>query len=216
MAAILVQAAIKAVTAVEGHRAELEQQPDADQTHPGQPKGRAVLAGAQCDVDLAQGERTGVAVEQRRAVEEEGRRQGAEQEVLQGRLLGQQPSPAGQAAEQIERQRQDLQRHEHGDQVVGRREEHHPRQREQSQREDLGVLRPVLDRLPLGRRARDGRGLRRERAGAVDRALGEQQERHTAEHQQDGPDEVRRPVQGEGVLRDDGFAPAGPVRHGGG
>ena len=83
--------------------------------------------------------RAGVAVEQRDAVEEERRGERAEQEVLERRLLREQPAAAGQPAQQVQRQRQHLERDEHRQQVVRGREEQHAADREQRQREDLGL-----------------------------------------------------------------------------
>ena len=61
---------------------------------------------------------TRIAVQQGRAEEEERRGERAEQEVLQRRLLGEQAAAAGQAAHDVERQREHLERDEHGQQVV--------------------------------------------------------------------------------------------------
>ena len=99
----------------------------------------------------------GVAVDQRDAVEEEAGREGAEQEVLQRRLLAEQPAAAGQPAQQVERQREHLERHEHRQQVVGRREQHHAADREHHQREDLGVLEAPGRRLAARPRCRAAR-----------------------------------------------------------
>ena len=94
-----------------------------------------------------------------------------------------QPATAGQPAEQVERQRQDLERHEHREQVVGRREQHHAADREHHQREDLGVLEALRGRLALGRRAGQRRGLAGERGdAALEVPLGEQQHADQREH----------------------------------
>ena len=89
--------------------------------------------------DAGQRHRAGVAVEQRDAVQEERRGERAEQEVLERRLLGEQPPAAGQPAQQVERQREHLERDEHRQQVVGGREQQHAADREHQQREDLGL-----------------------------------------------------------------------------
>ena len=77
--------------------------------------------------DLREAHRAGVPVDQRDAVDEEAGAERAEQEVLHRRLLAEQPPAPGQSAEQVEREREHLERHEHGQQVVGRREHQHAR-----------------------------------------------------------------------------------------
>ena len=114
--------------------------------------------------------RAGVAVDQRDAVQEEAGGEGAEQEVLERRLLAEQPAPAGQPAEQVERQREHLERDEHGEQVAGRREQHHPADREHQQRVDLGVVEALGRGLPLRLGAGQGGGLAGERRDARPRA----------------------------------------------
>ena len=78
-----------------------------------------------------------------------------------------QPLAAGQRAQQVQREREDLQRDEQRQQVVGRREDQHAADREQQQREDLGGGEPGLDRGLLAVAAGHGRGLRGERVDAV-------------------------------------------------
>ena len=70
--------------------------------------------------DRRQVDGVGVAVEQRQAVEEERRRERAEQEVLDRGLLRQQAAAARHAGHQVQRQRQHLERDEHQQQVVRR------------------------------------------------------------------------------------------------
>ena len=89
--------------------------------------------------DVAQPDAAGGAVDQRQAVEEEGRGEGAEQEVLDRRLLREQPAAAGQAADQVQRQAEHLERDEHDQQVVRRDEQHHAADGERGQRIDLGL-----------------------------------------------------------------------------
>ena len=79
-------------------------------------------------------------------------RERAEQEVLQRRLLRQQPAATGQPAQQVERQREHLERDEHRQQVAGGREQHHAADREQRQREDLGRCQPGARAARLVRR----------------------------------------------------------------
>jgi hypothetical protein len=68
---------------------------------------------------------------------------------------------AGQPAQQVQRQRQHFERHEHGQQVVGGREHQHPADRQHGQREHLGLTGPGPLRLMLGRTVRHRRCLRR-------------------------------------------------------
>ena len=133
----------------------LEHQADDEQRQPAEQQsvraGRARRGGG----DLGKPHRAGVAVEQREAVEEERRRERAEQEVLDRRLLREQPASAGQPAHQVQRQAEHLERDEHRQQVVGRDEGHHPAEREQRERDDLGLHRRRLVRRavgPLGRK----------------------------------------------------------------
>ena len=91
-------------------------------------------------VDRPEVHRAGVAVDQGDAVEEEAGGERAEQEVLHRGFLAEQAPATGQATEQVERQREHLERHEHREQVAGGREQHHPADREQQQRVDLGVV----------------------------------------------------------------------------
>ena len=119
----------------------------------------------------------GEAVDEGHAEEEERRRERAEQEVLERRLLRDQPAPAGQPGHQVQRQREDLEGDEHRQQVVGGREEQHAADREHREREDLGASPALRDRSllldPAGRRRRH----RRERvARRVERTLGHQQD----------------------------------------
>ena len=148
--------------------------------------------------------RAGVAVDQRDAVEEEAGGEGAEQEVLERRLLAEQPAAAGQAAEQVERQREHLERHEHGEQVVGGREQHHPADREHQQRVDLGVVEAAGRRLALGLGARQRRGLAGERRHpALEVPLGEQQHAADGEEQDQAPQEQGRAVDRDRALGGD-------------
>ena len=132
--------------------------------------------------DVAEPHAAGGAVDQGQAVEEERRGEGAEQEVLDRRLLREQPAPAGQAADQVQRQAEHLERHEHDQQVVGGGEQHHAADGEGGQRVDLGLhpLEVSSSRsrgLPAGTAA-DGD---ERRPGRVQRALGEQQDRQRAQ-----------------------------------
>ena len=125
---------------VERRGADLEQQADGEHAHADQQQRAVADVVADRLVDRRELHRAGVAVEQRDAVEEEAGGERAEQEVLERRLLAEQPAAAGQPAQQVERQREHLERHEHRQQVVGRREQHHAADREHHQRVDLGVV----------------------------------------------------------------------------
>ncbi len=182
---------------VERRDAGLEEQPDDEQAEPDQQQ-RVALAGAAGRLeDAAQADRAGVAVEQGEAVEEERRREGAEQEVLHRGFLRQQAPPAGQPGEQVERQREHLQRHEHHQQVVRGREEHHAAEREAHQRERLGLHPPRGGQRPVGAAADGDRGLRHQRAARrVQRPLGQQQHADQPEGGEGAVDEERRAVDG--------------------
>ncbi len=148
-------------------------------------------------VDRGEVHGPGVAVEQRRAVEEEARGEGAEQEVLERGLLAQQATATGEAAQQVEREREHLEADEHRQQVVGRGEQHHPEDREHHERVDLGVLAVGRDRRGL----RVGAGHRGRLAGegrdaSVEVALGEQQHAGDRQRQHESPDEQARSVDG--------------------
>jgi hypothetical protein len=189
---------------VERHGADLEQQADRHQGGGGEQQVLVAGAVGDRDVDVGELEAAGVAVGQRDAVEEEHRREGAEQEVLERSLLAHQPAAAREAAEQVERQAQDLEGHEHREQVVGRREQHHAREGEQREREHLGVLDAVLDRLGLGGGARRVGGAAGEAAEPTfEAALGEQQHAQEGEDQQDAPGEDAGTVDRQGALGSD-------------
>ena len=83
--------------------------------------------------------RAGRAVDERDAVEEHRRRERAEQEVLEAGLLRRE-APAVERGEHVQRDRQDLERQEDRDEVVGRRHQHHAGGRAEHQREVLGPL----------------------------------------------------------------------------
>src|SRR5207249_1938508 len=105
--------------------------------------------------------------------------EGAEEEVLDRGFLGEEALAAGQGAQDVEREGEDLQGDEEGQQVVGRREDQHAADREEDDREDLGGGEPGLDRGLFGGAAGDGGGLGGERVHrlvvrrGVEPALGE-------------------------------------------
>ena len=109
--------------ALERHRADLNSRPSSDQRHAllSSRVSLVVLLGDRGWRWPSSSHRAAKPVDQGDAEQEEGRGEGAQQEVLHGRFLPQQVVVVvGQAAQQIQRQRQRLQGHEHGQQVVGR------------------------------------------------------------------------------------------------
>jgi hypothetical protein len=68
---------------VEGHRSDLEEQADREQAGPGEKQRVAAGLGADRVGDAGEGHRARVPVEQGHAVQEERRREGSEQEVLE-------------------------------------------------------------------------------------------------------------------------------------
>ena len=79
---------------------------------------------------------------ERDAVEEERAREGAEQEVLE-RRLGARRARAAQPGQDVDRQRQHLERQEDHQQVGGGRHQHHAADREQRQRVVLAGRQPL-------------------------------------------------------------------------
>ena len=184
---------------LERRGADLEEQTDGEHPHADVEQGLVAGAVDHGLVDDAEVHRAGVAVDERDAVEEEGGGEGAEEEVLHRRFLAQQAPAPGQATQQVEREREHLESHEHGEQVTGRREEHHPADREQQQRVDLGVV--EAGRLPLGLGAREGRRLAGEGGhAALDAALGEEEDTAETEDQDQAPQEHGRAVERDRAL----------------
>jgi hypothetical protein len=182
---------------VERGDAGLEHQADHEQPQAQHQQGVPAL-GDPGVADGGQLDAAGGPVDQRQAVEEEGGGEGAEQEVLDRRLLGQQPATAGQPGQQVQRQAQHLQRHEHDEQVVGGGEQHHPADGEAGQRVDLGLH-------PFGRRqlavpdAAGGhrRGGDERRARRVQRTFAEQEHRQRTQRRDRRLEEQGRAVDGE-------------------
>ena len=110
-------------------------------------------------------------------VQEERRGERPQQEVLHRGLVA---PPAAEPGQHVQRQRQDLQRDEHDDQVVRGRDQHHPGRREQHERIEL----PAEGEAPA-------RGLVR----VVDTAEGR------GDHEHDRRDD-REPVGGDRVAED--------------
>ena len=114
----------------------------------------------------------GAAVDERDAVEEHGRRERPEQEVLEAGLLRGR-APAVERGEHVERDRQDLEGEEDGDEVVRRRHQHHAGGRAQHQREVLGPFEVLALQVARRQQQREQRREQHDRLGehreAVDR-----------------------------------------------
>ena len=125
---------------MEGHGRRLEPEPDQEQR---QAREDHWLPGGtrrgQRRPEPRQVGRPRRAVEQRDPVEEEAAREGAEQEVLQCRLVAGGPGPEG-TSEHIERQRHELEGEEDHQEIRPRRHQHHANGGEQ----DQGVVLPRL------------------------------------------------------------------------
>ena len=147
----------------ERHRADLEQQGDSHQGGAEEGQCGVLRTGSNRFSDTGEAQSAGVAVQQRHAVEEERRRERPQQKVFQRRLLGEQSPVPGQAAHQVQRQREHLERDEHGEQIVGGRKQHHAADGEHGQREHLGLGDPGLDGCLFGEAARNRGCLRGER-----------------------------------------------------
>ena len=105
--------------------------------------------------DLGQAGRAGGAVDEGDAVEEDRRGEGAEDEVLHGRLARLGPA-AVEAGQHVQGDREDLEAEEDHDQVVGRGHEHGARRREQGQHVELGPVEALPPQVAVGdQRAED-------------------------------------------------------------
>ncbi len=94
---------------------------------------------AQRRTDLAELERAGDAVQQRHAVQQRARRDGAEHEVLHRGFGGDAVLPV-ERDQRVQRQRQQLDAEVHGDQVAGGTEHDNAEQRRQRQHVELALL----------------------------------------------------------------------------
>ena len=154
----------------------------------------------------------GEPVQQRDAEQEERRGERPEQEVLHRGLLRQQATAPGQAGEQVQRQREHLERDEHRQQVAGGGEDHHPAGREQHERVHLGLRQPLPAGDLLVVRAGDGGGLRGERVLAGLAAVGDEQQRDEREQRDHPLQDERRPVEDHRAAEHDGPAGVPDVR----
>ena len=167
---------------VERHGRHLEAEADQQQGHARQQQAAvAEHRPGQVRGDVDQVRRAGGAVDERDAVEEEGRRERAEHEVLHARLLRRDLAQV-HGGEHVHGEREDLEAEEHHDQVVGRR--HHQAARRGQEHEHvrlaaLHLLAPqpaVMSRAPSTTPGADDEG--REHREPVDaHGLGQRGER---------------------------------------
>ena len=125
---------------VEGHRRDLEEEPDQQESHADDEQ-RGPLGGEQRRRQLGKGHLARRAVKQGDAVEEEARREGPEQEVLERALVGRRLL-ANQPGEHVETDGHRLQPDEQRDEAARAGEGHHARHGEQNQRVNLPVVVP--------------------------------------------------------------------------
>src|SRR5690606_12685449 len=127
--------------------------------------------------DLREVDRASEAVEQRGAEEEERRGVGTEQQVLERGLLAQQSATPRETREDVQREREHLERDEEGEQVSGCDEQQHAAETEERERVDLGLLEALAPgELFVVRTRNRGRG-GREGVLALRGAVGEDRDR---------------------------------------
>ena len=157
----------------------------------------------------------GVAVEQRDAEQEERRGERTEQEVLERRLLREQPASAGQAAQQVQRQREHLERDEHASagrwppgRAACRRPRTAPAGRPRSARQPAATGVPLVRAAGHGRAACGGERV----AGRVEPRSAISSTPTNASTQDRALHEQRGPVDGDRALATSSCVPA-PCRH---
>ena len=145
---------------VERHRRHLEGEADQHQGQAGQqePVGEHDVLGEEVG-DLGQVGRPGGAVGERDAVDEDGRGEAAEDEVLERRFTRGGPAVI-ERGEDVEGDGEDLQAEEDDDQVVGRAHQHGPRGRHQGQHVELRARDALPSEVAVGhqRGEQHGRG----------------------------------------------------------
>ena len=113
---------------MERHRRHLERKPHGQQAHRGERQRQRADVSLGAPGDGAEVRRVGLPVRERDAVQEERTGERAEQEVLHGALA--RGEPVREAGQDVQRERQDLERQEHHDEVGRGGDERHARQRE--------------------------------------------------------------------------------------
>ena len=134
----------------------LEPEADEDEGETEEQEGREPVACDRLRHDVEPGAPCG-AVEEGDPVEQEPGREGAEQEVLERRLVRADLLPE-HADQHVDRHRHDLEREEDHDQVVGRGHEHHAARREQHERVVLARRQRVQAEEVDGEEDGEGRG----------------------------------------------------------
>ena len=176
---------------VERHGRDLERERDEDEVlaeiKERRLRGRADLAGDARVRELAARR----AVDHRHAVDEEARREGAHEEVLDGALGAAQAAPPA-AREDVGRERHRLDADEQRHEVRRVRDHHHAGRREEHERVELAELEALLAQV---RRREQQRERRRREEGAVE------VQRHAIDDEH--PLEVRRGRRGVGPLAHD-------------
>ena len=201
---------------VEGDERQLEEEPHQEEEEPEHEQGLAQAVGPRSQrrrqAAVVQG--AGAAVEQGRAEEEEGRREGPQQEVLQGRLHGVLLGPE-EAGQDVEGDGHGLEAQVEGDEVGGRGEHHHPRDGDGHEAVEFAPLDALLGEVVQREGGRkDGRedeerveeereGVRREERLRDDLpALGPQERHGAAAEEREG--EEAEDAHGAAVLHHDG------------
>ena len=164
---------------VEGHRANLEEQPNRDKGGTDQ---QQRVQRKCCEPSASwmsrEADGSGVPEEQRRAKEQERRGEGTQQEVLQRRFLREQATATRQPDHQVQRQRQHFKRDKQHQQVVGGRERASSQPpRTSPVAKSRSASHPAAVNSRSRQAARDsGRGRGKRVTASVNAAFGEQQE----------------------------------------
>ncbi|KAF4529847.1 hypothetical protein B566_EDAN018342 [Ephemera danica] len=162
---------------MEGHGTELEGQAG-DHEHRAQGQHFAVHAAGGDDLeDFAQIERTRGAIEHGHAIQQEAAGQGAEHEILDGRLSGD-AVVAPQCGERVQRQAHQFQAEVDDEKVVGRTHHRDAEHREQGEREVLALEHLPRRQIRLRIGHGDERGQGRKAGQQVAHGIGHQQVLH--------------------------------------
>jgi hypothetical protein len=187
---------------------DLESEADQQQAHPGQPQGGRLPGGA----DAAEIRRAGGSVDEGDPVKEEARRKGAQEEVLEGRLVGS-DAPAAEAGEHVDGDAHDLEAEEDGDQIRRTRHRHHAGEGTEQQHVVLPVVR--LDLFEIVHRDEDGQDGPRDEKEVEEDGVGVHRDHggraaHEAERHLLGEEEAGKSGKEEAEQRHQGEGGAGP------